>query len=157
MQLLLKKIHPEVKLPERAYSNSVGLDLSAFLLTEAGGSNSVLIPPGVVKSIPTGLFFGGILDLGSVTPHRPFLAVCSRSGLAERGLFVANAPGIVDPDYRGEIKVLLANVSYTSHYIRHGDRIAQAVVTAYGTPDIVEVEALEPTERGEKGFGSSGR
>jgi len=82
--------------------------------------------------------------------------VCSRSGLASRGIFVANAPGIVDPDYTGEIKVILFNGSQEPHYVRQGDRIAQVLIIPFFEPGFAEVDRFPPTERGERGFGSSG-
>lgn len=151
MRLLLKKLHPEVKLPTRAYPTSIGLDLYAFLLTEEERPNSVLIPPGNVRPIRTGLAFGGC------DPSLGFATVCSRSGLAAEGIFVANAPGIIDPEYRGEILVLLFNGSNGSHYVRHGDRVGQIVVNLLTTWDPFEADFLTETERGDKGFGSTGR
>jgi dUTP pyrophosphatase len=84
------------------------------------------------------------------------ILVCSRSGFAVRGIFVANAPGIVDPDYTGEIQVILFNGSTEPHYVKHGDRIAQVLVVPFLANDIVEVDAFDTTARGDKGFGSTG-
>lgn len=82
--------------------------------------------------------------------------VVSRSGLALRGIFVTNAPGILDPDYRGEIEVLLYNGGHEAHYVKHGDRIAQLIFAPFTPASVREVEALSETERGAKGFGSTG-
>lgn len=154
MNLLLKKLHLEAQLPTRAYPSSVGLDLYAFLLTEEGRPNSTLVPPGSVKSIRTGLAFGGFDSNATFQPA--FATICSRSGLAEKSIIVANAPGIIDPEYRGEILILLLNAGTISHYVRHGDRVAQLVVNTYQAVNLIEVEALTETPRGDKGFGSSG-
>lgn len=163
-------------MPTKAYPSSVGHDLYALCLTEDGSRNSVLIPPGNVRPIRTGLAFGGFtpprVTTRKVDPRSTnspteacveegytpsFLAVCSRSGLAERGIFVANAPGIIDPEYRGELIVLLFNGGNLSYYVRSGDRIAQLVVAPVVTASLEEIEDLQPTSRGDKGFGSSGR
>lgn len=155
MQLLLKRLHPEVKMPTRAYPTSVGFDIHAFLFTEEGRPNSVLIPPGNVRPIKTGLAFGGFTS--NANYESAFATVCSRSGLAAEGIFVANAPGIIDPEYRGEILVLLFNGSNGSHYVRHGDRVAQLVVNTLRSTVITEANFLTETERGDRGFGSTGR
>jgi len=82
--------------------------------------------------------------------------VVSRSGLAGIGVFVTNAPGIIDPDYRGEIKVLLYNGGFQAHYVQHGDRIAQLIIAPFVPATCREVQLLTETARGEAGFGSTG-
>lgn len=166
MRILLKAKHPEVQLPTRAYPTSVGLDLHAHLLDEDGKANSTLVPAGSVRGIPTGLIFGGIDDPVTFGPDMRaewshwtlFPAVCSRSGLATSGVFVANAPGIIDPEYRGEILVLLFNGGVHPAYVRHRDKIAQLVLLPVPRPiDLQRVTEVTSTDRGAKGFGSSGR
>jgi len=144
-------MHPEAVLPKRALENSVGYDIAAHLLTESGRPSSKIIPAQATAMIPTGLVL--------IPPEGGFLLVCSRSGLAARGVFVANAPGVVDPDYTGEVKVLLVNTSFESHHVCHGDRIAQLLILPL--PFLREVEEialsdLPKTPRGPAGFGSTG-
>lgn len=136
-------------LPMRSTEGAVGYDLFAYAISETGRSNKIVVPPrdtrlircGVCIELPPGLWAG----------------VYSRSGLAKKSLFVANAPGVIDPDYRGEIGVLLYNGGYESYYVQHEDRIAQLVFHEVVHPIIVEAQALSPTERGASGYGSTGR
>lgn len=146
--LKFKKLHPDVKLPTWGTKGSVGCDVYAFCLSESGRPNTRLIPPRNTVVIETGLLIE--------PPYGFAVMVCSRSGLAKSSIFIANAPGIIDPDYRGEIKVLLYNGGLQSHYVRHDDRIAQLVLIPAFFPSMVEMEELSQTERGEKGFGSTG-
>lgn len=146
------KLHPQVKLPTLATPGSVGADIYAYLISETGRPIKAMIPVGATKMIPTGL-------IGRSEPDTAII-VCSRSGLASKSIFVTNAPGIIDPDYRGEIKVLLYNGSHETQWIEHGDRIAQLVVIPAIIPTIVESSSdlrFDQTQRGEAGFGSSGR
>lgn len=146
--LRIQRLHPEAKMPVRAYSKSIGLDVAAFLLTEEGKSNTTLVPQQGSRTIPTGL---------SLCPPDGYAVfVCSRSGLAQQSIFVANSPGVVDPDYRGELKVILFNGSHQSHYVRHGDRIAQLVILPAPIIEFEEAESLPGSERGDRGFGSTG-
>lgn len=170
MNLELKLLHPEAQLPTQAYPGSVGWDLSAFCLDTLGRANTITLAPGQTKKIPTGVQFGGFTT-GAFAPEEeggygprghsapvPFFAmICSRSGMAQRSLFVANAPGIIDPDYRGEILVLLYNGLPGPQYIRHGDRIAQLVCAQAYNFTLATIEQVSSTVRGEKGFGSSGQ
>jgi len=101
--LRYERLDPDVRLPERAYENAVGYDLHAFIYTESRRPSVAHIPPHSSRAIRTGLILA--------PPHGYFLSICSRSGLALHlsPIFVANAPGIVDPDYRGELKIILYN------------------------------------------------
>lgn len=148
LQILRK--HPESRLPVRATPGSVGLDLYACLWSEDGRPNRMLIPPQSSRVVPTGLV---------VKPPEGYTVfVCSRSGMAyENCLFVANSPGIVDPDYRGELGVLLYNGGHESRHVVHGDRVGQMIILPCTPTMFEEVTALDPTERGEAGFGSTGR
>jgi dUTP pyrophosphatase len=83
-------------------------------------------------------------------------AVCSRSGFALRGIVVNNAPGIIDSNYRGEVKVILYNQTNNAFRVRVGDRVAQLIICSYLAPEIRCVSVLDDTERGSNGFGSSG-
>lgn len=89
-------------------------------------------------------------------PPNHFGAVCSRSGLAGRSIWVANAPGVIDPDYRGEIKVLLHNGGIETQYIKHDDRIAQLLIIPYAAATVLVTSKLSETARGSSGLGSTG-
>lgn len=153
MQLKVTKLHPDVKLPRVATSESIGADVYAYLKTESGRANKLVIPRNTARLVPTGLV---------VLAQPPFsVLVCSRSGLAfEETLFVANAPGIVDPDFRGELKIILFNGGTENQWIEHGDRIAQLILAPIPVPEVSESE-LDlrhiDSERGAAGFGSTGR
>lgn len=168
--LLFTKMYPDVKAPRLGTENSVGADIHAYLKTESGRPNKMMIPSRATRAIPTGLIikheilyepvsaFGpGVVQ--AVGPmHSPF--VCSRSGMAKQSLFVANSPGVIDPDYRGEILVLLFNGSHEAQYVEDGDRIAQVVLLPAPIPVIQEAHydlRNDVTTRGEAGFGSTGR
>ena len=145
------KLHPEAILPRPGTSLSVGLDLHAHLISESGATKQIVLPPRTSRTIETGLIL--------LPPSGYFLMVCSRSGLAaaQPPVFVANAPGIIDPDYTGELKVILFNGGHESVYIRHGDRIAQVLLIPAIYVDFQEISILPQTERGSHGFGSTGR
>lgn len=110
----------------------------------------MLIPPNNSRLVRTGL---------AIQPPDGYAVfICSRSGMAkDRSIFVTNAPGVIDPDYRGEICVLLYNGGYESHYVQHGDRVGQMIALPVPRVELQEVDELDPTFRGENGFGSSGR
>ncbi len=141
------RLTTSAELPIRAYPGSAALDLFADLLVD-GRSKVRTVSPGTSLTIGTGVALR--------PPPGNCILVCSRSGLAQNGVFVVNAPGVVDPDYIGEIKVILTNVGLQPQYFRHGDRIAQVLVTPFSFVSLREVKVLPKTVRGEKGFGSSG-
>jgi dUTP pyrophosphatase len=144
-----RRLHAKVEIPKQAYEGSAAYDLAAFDLTESGRENRITLPShSSSRPIGTGLCIKP--PVGYVT------LVCSRSGLAARGIFVANSPGVVDPDYTGELKVILYNGSYQSQAVRSGERIAQLLFVPFGTFPWVEMENLPSTVRGDSGFGSSG-
>jgi dUTP pyrophosphatase len=131
-------------LPAYATAGSAGLDLRAAVERE------VWLAPGARRAVPTGLKLA--LPPGYEAQVRP------RSGLALRhGVTLPNAPGTIDADYRGEVLVLLVNLSERPFRLRRGERIAQLVVAPVSRIELVEVAALEPTARGAGGFGSTGR
>ena len=133
-------------LPRQQTAGAAGLDLAAAL----GPDEVVEIAPGDYAMIPTGLAIA--LPQGYEAQIRP------RSGLAAKfGITVLNSPGTVDADYRGEVKVLLVNHGKTPFPVRRGERIAQMVVAPVCAVDLVELETLDATERGEGGHGSTGR
>jgi dUTP pyrophosphatase len=133
-----------IPLPSRATSGSAGYDLCAAVqqdLVLAPGDR-VLVPTGYRIAIPPGYE-------GQIRP---------RSGLAlSHGILVPNAPGTIDSDYRGELRVILLNAGEKSYSIRRGDRIAQLVIAPVTTAEFSECDQLEATDRGERGFGHSGR
>ena len=129
--------------PAYATAQSAGMDLRANLETP------FTLNPMERAMIPTGLFIE--LPVGYEAQVRP------RSGLAAKhGITVLNTPGTIDADYRGEIKVILINLSTEPFEIQHGERIAQMVIAKHETIQWEEVEVLSDTERGAGGFGSSG-
>ncbi|MBO4654723.1 MAG: dUTP diphosphatase [Bacteroidales bacterium] len=129
--------------PAYATEQSAGMDLRANL--EA----PIVLKPMERAMIPTGLFIE--LPVGYEAQVRP------RSGLAAKhGITVLNTPGTIDADYRGEIKVILVNLSSEAFEIQHGERIAQMVIAKHESVRWEEVETLSETERGAGGFGSSG-
>ena len=133
-------------LPAQQSAGAAGLDLAAALFPDA----TIDIAPGATAMIPTGLALA--LPEGFEAQIRP------RSGLAAKyGITVLNAPGTVDADYRGEVKVLLINHGSAPFTVRRGDRIAQMVVAPVSAVTLVEMEMLDETERGEGGHGSTGR
>lgn len=135
--------NPDLPLPGRATPQAAGYDVRS-------AEGDLVLQPNETRAVATGLVIE--LPPGIECQVRP------RSGLALRdGLIVPNAPGTVDPDYRGELKVILRNLSERPVVLDRGERIAQLVFARFETPRMVEVEALEPTDRGEGGFGSTGR
>ncbi|MBS1538846.1 MAG: dUTP diphosphatase [Bacteroidetes bacterium] len=133
----------DLPLPTYSTSGSAGMDI------HAATAEPITINAGSVAIIPTGLAIA--LDAGFECQVR------SRSGLAAKhGIFTLNSPGTIDSDYRGEIKVILANFSGVPFVVNRGDRIAQLVVARYEPVTWQEVRSLNETERGEGGFGSTG-
>ena len=141
VRIINKSKHP---LPTYATGASAGMDLRANLDT-----------PIVLRSlertlVPTGLFME--LPVGSEAQVRP------RSGLAfKNGLTVLNSPGTIDADYRGEVKVILVNLSKEDFTINDGERIAQMIIAKHEQAEWIEVQELLETERGAGGFGSTGK
>lgn len=147
--LEFRRLSPDAPLPFRAYGASAAYDVSANLIGSDRRPRTATIGPGITQTIPTGL---------AVRPPRGHcVLVCSRSGFAAQGVFVANAPGVVDPDYTGEIGVILINCGLRPFYIKHGERIAQLMVVPFVSCDLEEVDSFPTTGRGERGFGSTGR
>jgi dUTP diphosphatase len=135
---------PDIPLPSYATEGSAGVDLRAAIPEE------LLLKPGERWLVPTGIAIA--LPMGYEAQVRP------RSGLAaEHGIGILNAPGTIDSDYRGEIKVILMNYSQESFLIRRGERIAQLVVAPYVRMGWTETESLDETSRGSGGFGHTGR
>lgn len=131
-------------LPKYESEQAAGMDIRCNI------AESITLQPLERKLIPTGLFIE--LPAGYEAQIRP------RSGLAlKRGLTILNTPGTIDADYRGEVGVILINLSSEAQTIEPGERICQMVIAKHETPEVVEVEELSDTERGAGGFGHSGR
>ena len=132
-------------LPSYETINSAGMDLRAYL-----PDGEMVIKPMQRALVPTGLFME--IPVGYEGQVRP------RSGLAiKSGITVLNSPGTIDADYRGEVKVILINLSDQDFVIKSGDRIAQLVIAKCEQMEVVEVETLSETERGSGGFGHTGK
>ena len=130
-------------LPQYATPQSAGMDLRANL------SEPIVMKPLERRLIPTGLHIA--LPEGYEAQVRP------RSGLAlKHGITVLNAPGTIDADYRGEVGVLLINLSEEPFVVNDGERIAQMVIARHEQGEFIQVEALDETERGEGGYGHTG-
>lgn len=138
---IINKGHQQ--LPAYATEQSAGLDLRANI------DNPIVLRPMQRQLIPTGLYMA--LPEGYEAQVRP------RSGLAlKHGITVLNSPGTIDADYRGEIMVLLVNLSDSDFTVADGERIAQMVITRYEQSELIEVEELDDTERGAGGYGHTG-
>lgn len=137
------RLDPQLPLPVHARPGDAGMDLRAREDVVLAPGQRALISTGIAVAIPQGW-------AGFVNP---------RSGLAAKhGITLVNAPGTVDSGYRGEIKVTLLNTDLNESFtVTRGDRIAQLVVQRVATVQVVEVNELDETERGEQGFGSSGK
>jgi dUTP pyrophosphatase len=143
VKLRYSLLRPEAVGPSRAHDGDAGLDLHA--------AEAALLQPGERASVATGIALA-IPDgwAGLVLP---------RSGLAARhGIALVNAPGLIDPGYRGEVKVLLLNTDREASFeVSPGDRIAQLTLVRFESPELEEADELDATARGSGGFGSSGR
>ena len=143
IKILIKKLSKEVSLPKYETDGSSGMDLAANI------DANINIDPGKTAIIPTGLTLS--IPKGFEVQIRP------RSGLAaKQKISVLNTPGTIDSDYRGEIKVILINLSQESFIVEKGLRIAQMVVCPVVQAQLKEVNDLNETGRGEGGFGSTG-
>ena len=141
IQVINKSKHP---LPQYATEQSAGMDLRANL------SEPIVLKPLQRCLVPTGLFMA--LPKGFEAQVRP------RSGLAlKKGIGVLNAPGTIDADYRGEVCVILVNLSSEDFIVEDGERIAQMVIARYEKAEWRMVETLDETERGAGGFGHTGK
>ena len=144
MKIQIKKLNENATIPTRGSDSAAGYDLYACL------ENEVVIGAGETVKIGTGLSIA--------VPEGYFGAIFARSGLAAKeGLRPANCVGVADSDYRGEYIVALHNDSAVSRVVTPGERIAQLVVMPYLSVEFDEVDALDETERGAGGFGSTGK
>lgn len=134
--------NPDLPLPTQQTAGSAGYDV-------ASAEPAFTLAPGERRAVGTGLAFE--------LPHGIEMQVRPRSGLAlKHGITLPNAPGTIDPDYRGELRVILHNAGSAPVEIARGDRIAQLVFARYESPALTEAGELGSSERGEGGFGSTG-
>jgi dUTP pyrophosphatase len=143
MTLRFTRLAEHARPPARAHDDDAGYDLHA--------AEGVTLEPGRRASVGTGVAV-------AIPPGHAGLVV-PRSGLAARhGVSVVNAPGLIDSGYRGELRVLLLNTDPEASFeVEPGDRIAQLVVVAVASPELIELDSLDETARGVGGFGSTGR
>jgi dUTP pyrophosphatase len=134
--------NPDLPLPGRATEHAAGYDLRC-------AEESVTLAPGEIRLVGTGL----VMEL----PEGIECQVRPRSGLAlEHGVTLPNSPGTIDPDYRGELRVIMQNLGSKSVTLWRGERIAQLVFARFETPVVVETDEMSTTARGSGGFGSTG-
>merc|ERR1712000_72593 len=138
-KLLVKKLSDKGRIPTRGSAHAAGYDLYAAKDTTVPGRGKVLVDTDISIACPAGTY-------GRVAP---------RSGLASKN-FIDTGAGVIDADYRGQVKVLLFNHAETDFEIKEGDRIAQLIIERIYTPEVVEVQELEESVRGAGGFGSTG-
>ena len=144
VKILVKKFNKNIKLPTYKTSGSSGMDLVALV------KGKINIKPGKIAIIPTGIAIA--------IPMNYEIQIRPRSGLAaKKGISVLNTPGTVDSDYRGEIKIILINLSKKSFIVKSGDRIAQMILSPVAKGKLKEVKILPRTMRGKGGFGSTGK
>lgn len=142
MKMKIKKLNEEAIIPQYQSRGAAGFDFHAL--------NALSLKPGERGIIQTGLAVA--LEIGYELQVRP------RSGLAfKHGISIVNSPGTVDSDYRGEVKIVLINHGSKLFEVAKGDRVAQGVIKEVVQARIVEVDELDSTQRGEAGFGSTGR
>tara|TARA_Y100000590_G_scaffold334231_1_gene380315 strand:- start:1715 stop:2152 length:438 start_codon:yes stop_codon:yes gene_type:complete len=144
VKILIKKFDKNVKLPVYKTSGSSGMDIIANV------KSKITIKPKKTSLIPTGI--------AVAIPKNYELQIRPRSGLAvKKGISILNTPGTIDSDYRGEIKIILINLSNKSFVVKSGDRIAQMVLCPIKKGRLKEVKILPKTIRDRGGFGSTGR
>ena len=142
-EILIKRLSDKVALPKYETEGSSGLDLAAHI------NESVEIKPGSTAIIPTGLAVS--------IPKNFEIQIRPRSGLAAKNqISVLNTPGTIDADYRGELKVILINLSAKNFLVENGARIAQMILCPVVKANLKEVKTLDDTKRGSGGFGSTG-
>lgn len=142
MKVLIKKLNKNALIPEYHSIGAAGADIYACV------ENDIKINPGEVVLIPTGI----ALEI----PEGYEVQIRPRSGLASKGIILPNSPGTIDSDYRGEVKVILMNLSKEQFIIHNHDRIGQMILSKFEKIEFQEVDDLNPTERGSGGFGSTG-
>ena len=144
VRILVKKFDKNIKLPAYKTSGSSGMDLVAYI------KNKITINPGKTAMVPTGI--------AVAVPKNYEIQIRPRSGLAaKKSISVLNTPGTIDSDYRGEIKIILINLSKKLFVVKSGDRVAQMILCPVAKGKLWEVKNLPKTVRGKGGFGSTGK
>jgi len=144
VKILVKKFDKNIKLPSYKTSGSSGMDLLACV------RKKIIIKPGTTGIIPTGI--------AVAIPKNYEIQIRPRSGLALKNtISVLNTPGTIDSDYRGEIKIILINLSKKTFIVKSGDRVAQMILCPIAKGKFNEVKKLPKTVRGKGGFGSTGK
>lgn len=138
--LRVQKLHPNATIPKRSSDAAAGYDITASETIHIAPKSTVIIPTGIAIAVPEGTY-------GRIAP---------RSGLAANYSLDIGA-GVIDQDYRGEIKVVVFNHGIYGYTARQGDRIAQLILECIHTPDVLECDSLDSTVRGDNGFGSTGK
>jgi len=138
-RIKIKRVHKDARLPTRAHEDDAGLDLYSIKTVDFRPGQGGMVPTGVAVAVPPG-YVGLIAD---------------RSSLGKKGLKTAG--GVIDAGYRGEVGVVLWNVSKETFTLRKGDRVAQLLIIPIAVPAVEEVTDLDSTKRGAGGFGSTGR
>lgn len=144
MKVQITRLKPNAVLPEYQTAGAAAMDLHACIdePTELGPLERIVIPTGFALALPRGYE----------------AQIRARSGMvAKHGISVANSPGTIDSDYRGDVGVILVNLSNQPFVIEPGMRVAQMIIAKYETAEWQEVEALDETERGKGAYGSTGR
>ena len=144
VKILVKKFDKKIKLPTYKTSGSSGMDLVAYI------KNKITINPGKTAMVPTGI--------AVAIPKNYEIQIRPRSGLAaKKSISVLNTPGTIDSDYRGEIKIILINLSKKSYVVKSGDRVAQMILCPVAKGKLREVKNLPKTVRDKGGIGSTGK
>ena len=146
--------YQDIKIYNESDNDFPGYQTPGAAAFDIASNETVMLEPGQTSLVGTGLYF--------VLPECFMAEITPRSSLGLRGITLPNSPGVIDSDYRGEIKVILTNLSDTPHIITKGDRIAQVMVRPVIKPSLVSLSYLElqdynNTERGSNGFGSTGK
>lgn len=139
IQIKIKKLNSDAKIPIYGNEHAAGFDLYASETKELLPGEHAMIATGIALEIPEG----------------KCMFIWDRSGMGSKGIH--RFAGVIDSDYRGEIKVILCNHTKNNFIINKGDRIAQAVIQDYYSAEFIEVDQLSESQRGEKGFGSTGQ
>jgi len=147
VKLKIKRIsdkYNDIALPHYATEGSAGMDIRAAI------DDELVINSGEIKLVPTNLIFE--------IPEGYEIQVRPRSGLAlKHGIGLLNSPGTIDSDYRGEVGIIMNNISKENFVVKRGDRIAQIVLTQIYKAEILEVESISESQRGDGGFGHTGK
>ncbi|KAI9258216.1 dUTPase-like protein [Phascolomyces articulosus] len=139
-RLLVKRLSDNAKIPTRGSASAAGYDLYSAADTVIPAQGKIIVPTDLSIAVPEGCY-------GRVAP---------RSGLAAKH-FLDTGAGVIDADYRGPVGVVMFNFSKVDYQVKQGDRVAQLVLERIYTPEVVEVEDLDETDRGAGGFGSTGQ